>query len=147
MPNILQALTSPNVDIDSSRVPRGSNTVTASDIVPESWVPWEEFNYRTLIRIFDRELQTEYSGSSVPRALPADLTLHNEGTLEDLLRRFTIPTVNYALAAQYREPYLGRGSRAKSDADWAVTSVYYIEDDNTLADFLLGTPSSTRNGG
>jgi hypothetical protein len=79
-----------------------------------------------------------YRGSSAPRALPADLTLHNEGTLEDLLRRFTIPTINYALAEQNRAPYLGRGSRAKSDADWVITSVYYIEEDGTLADFLPG---------
>jgi len=139
MPTILEVLTTRNVEIRSENVREGPNTTKDTDIWPDAWVPWEEFNYKTLVRIFDNGLKNEYRGLSVPRALPADLTIYNERTLEDLFRRFTVPSVNYALVTQKRTPYVGAGGRSRSDADWSTTSDQRVEPySDTLVDFVPG---------
>jgi len=69
-----------------------------------------------------------YRGSPEQRPLEEDLMINNEETLEDLLRRFISPVVNYALENQLGRPHLGRGSRFGSDrSDWSVISAQCID--------------------
>lgn len=97
MPTLLEALTKRNVAVNSQAVVGGSNTTTETYIEPGGWRMWDEFNYDTLTQIFRRKLASEYRGLSEPRALELGLIVSNEETLEDLLRRFVSPCVNYAL--------------------------------------------------
>lgn len=60
----------------------------------------------------------------IPTALDYDLQVSNEETLEDLLRRFVSPVVNFALRRQPDACHFGRGSRYKGPniPDWSVIS-------------------------
>ena len=139
MPTVLEALTSPNVDIDSSGVPGGSNTITDTEIeAPQGWIRWEDFDYKTLVRIFASELNREYHGPPERWPLPRELSVKDERTLENLLHKFTTITVNYALADQDGAPYLGEGTQAGSNADWSATSPHCVGKDGILVDFLPG---------
>ncbi|KAF5619783.1 hypothetical protein F52700_11611 [Fusarium sp. NRRL 52700] len=140
MPTLLEALTKRNVAVNSQAVVGGSNTTTETYMEPGSWRTWDEFNYDTLTRIFRRKLASEYRGSSEPRALELDLIVNNEETLEDLLRRFVSPCVNYALENQQGHPHLGRGSRCgyEDRPDWSAISTEYITEHGQYANILPG---------
>ncbi|KAG5801693.1 hypothetical protein H9Q74_009187 [Fusarium xylarioides] len=140
MPTLLEALTKRNVAVNSQAVVGGSNTTTETYIEPGGWRMWDEFNYDTLTRIFRRKLASEYRGSSEPRALELDLVVNNEETLEDLLRRFVSPCVNYALEHQQGHPHLGRGSRCgfEDRPDWSAISTEYITEHGQFANILPG---------
>ncbi|KAK1762573.1 hypothetical protein QBC33DRAFT_501041 [Phialemonium atrogriseum] len=140
MPTLLEALTRRNVVINSDAVVPGGNTTVITSILPENWSPWLDFNYATLTRIFRRELASEYQGSPEQRPLVEDLTINNEETLEDLLRRFVAPVVNYALDGQAGQCHLGRGSRcgAKDRPDWSVISPMRLDEYGRHANMLPG---------
>lgn len=115
MPRILEILTQSNVDIDGSQLREGGNTAVTGLAAPSSWRPWNGFDYATLSAIFQEELEKEYHFSAKPRPLALDLCIFDEDTLDDLLRRFEIPLVNYCLAEQADRPSFGRGTRCKSN--------------------------------
>ncbi|KAI1822677.1 hypothetical protein F4861DRAFT_513593 [Xylaria intraflava] len=144
MLTLLDALTSRNVEVDS-QAPSGTNTTIETSVRPNSWVPWEDFNYGTLTRIFETELSSPYRETPVPRPLHKDLVVQNEETLEDLLRRFVVPTVNYALDGQAKRPHFGRGSRCNNSSikpDWSLISDEHISRDR----FLNLVPGDTKLG-
>lgn len=85
MVNLLDALTTPNVGVDTALTLPGPNTTTNTQVNPSDWQPWADFDYATLTRIFRRELNQEYRGEREPRPLFNDLRIHNEESLEDLL--------------------------------------------------------------
>lgn len=64
---------------------------------PTNWREWEGFNHDALTQTFGPQLSQEYRGEQQPRPLLKDLCIFSEDTLEDLLRRFVTPVVNYAL--------------------------------------------------
>ncbi|KAF5974096.1 hypothetical protein FBULB1_7928 [Fusarium bulbicola] len=140
MPTLLEALTNRNVAVNSQPAVGGSNTTTETYIEPGGWRTWDEFNYDTLTQIFQRKLASEYRGSSEPRALELDLIINNEETLEDLLRRFVSPCVNYALERQQGQPHLGRGSRCgfEDRPDWSAISAEYMTEHGQFANILPG---------
>ncbi|KAL7794235.1 hypothetical protein V8C37DRAFT_401536 [Trichoderma ceciliae] len=123
MVSILEALTMPNVAITNYSV-KGQNTTPLVDVAVETWRPWVDFNYNTLVGIFKMELAREYVGASDQKPLEQDLWICNEATVDDLVRRFIIPAVNYALADQSGACHYGRGSRCRAahDPDWSVIS-------------------------
>ncbi|KAK5989705.1 hypothetical protein PT974_07961 [Cladobotryum mycophilum] len=129
MTTILEVLTSPNVAV-SNYATKGPNTTIDSDITFNTWKPWVGFNYDTLTRIFKRELAQDFRGSPDPAPLEQDLCIVNEATLEDLLRRFISPSINYALAGQCGSSHYGRGTRCHSDyePDWSVISSYWTDE-------------------
>ncbi|RTE69803.1 hypothetical protein BHE90_015812 [Fusarium euwallaceae] len=122
MPTILEVLTRNNVSVNSDSVVPGANTTVRTDIQPEDWVPWRDFNYSTLTRIFHTELRKEYRGGNERRPLEKELIINNEKTLETLLGKFLSPVINYALDDQAGQTYLGEGSRCGDDADWSAIS-------------------------
>ncbi|RSL78973.1 hypothetical protein CDV31_017237 [Fusarium ambrosium] len=122
MPTILEVLTRNNVSVNSDSVVPGANTTVRTDIRPEDWVPWRDFNYSTLTRIFQTELGKEYRGGNERRPLEKELIINNEKTLETLLLKFLSPVVSYALDDQAGQTYLGEGSRCGDDADWSAIS-------------------------
>ncbi|POR32215.1 Uncharacterized protein TPAR_07594 [Tolypocladium paradoxum] len=140
MPTLLDVLTTRNVAVNSSSVVPGSNTTIVTSIQPENWSPWADFNYHTLTRIFQRELESPFLGSPDQRPLEEDLTINNEETLDDLVRRFMSPVINYALDRQHGRPHLGRGSRcgSRDRPDWGVISVSCLTEGGEYANVLPG---------
>ncbi|KAF5658479.1 hypothetical protein FCIRC_12884 [Fusarium circinatum] len=140
MPTLLEALTKRNVTVSSQAIVGGSNTTTETYIEPSGWRTWDEFNYDILTRIFRRKLASDYRASSEPRALELDLIANNEETLEDMLKRFVSPCVNYALEHQQGHPHLGRGSRCgfEDRPDWSTISTEYITEHGQFAGILPG---------
>ncbi|RSL79757.1 hypothetical protein CEP52_017487 [Fusarium oligoseptatum] len=122
MPTILKVLTRSNVSVNSDSVIPSVNTTVRTDIQPEDWVPWHDFNYSTRTRIFHTELRKEYRGGNERRPLEKELIINNEKTLETLLLKFLSPIVNYALDDQAGQTYPGEGSRCSDDADWSAVS-------------------------
>jgi hypothetical protein len=140
MPTLLEVLTRRNIAVNSQSVVPGPNTTTHTDMEPDGRLPWADFNYDTLTRIFRRQLASEYRGSSEQRPLELDLVINNEETLEDVLRRFLSPIVNYALDGQEGQPHLGRGSRCGSEdrPDWPAVSALCIDEYGRYANILPG---------
>ncbi|KJZ70541.1 hypothetical protein HIM_10085 [Hirsutella minnesotensis 3608] len=140
MPTLLHVLTRRNIAVNSEAVVPGGNTTLATDIRPDNWSPWMDFNYTTLTQIFRRELASSYQGSSEQRPLLNDLLVSNEETLEDFLRRFMSPVVNYALESQVGGPHLGRGSRCGSEdrPDWSVISGSCLDEWGRFVNILPG---------
>ncbi|KAM5362330.1 hypothetical protein ACJZ2D_012611 [Fusarium nematophilum] len=122
MPTILEVLTRRNVPVNSASVVPGTNTTVRTDIQPEDWTPWPDFNYSTLTRIFYTEPWEGYRGSEEQRPLEKELAINDERTLETLLLEFMSPAISYALDNQEGQAYLGEGSRCGDDADWSVIS-------------------------
>ncbi|KAM4057191.1 hypothetical protein HRG_004031 [Hirsutella rhossiliensis] len=157
MPTLLHVLTRPNVDVDSSLVPPGGNTTIDAAIVPENWRPWRGFDYVTLMGIFRRDLDKEYRGSAKHEPLPEDLHISNEETMEDLLRRFETPIVNYCLNGREGDPHFGRGSRCGKayKPDWSVVSPLRLDESDNFMNVLPGDtklhtkwwPAMKTNGG
>ncbi|KAJ4314844.1 hypothetical protein N0V84_008675 [Fusarium piperis] len=158
MPTLLHVLTRSNVNVDSSLVPRGPNTTIQTEILaPDAWRPWHGFDYATLTTIFRRDLDKEYVGSAKPEPLPQDLCIFNEETLDDVLRRFEIPIVNYCLNRRDAVPHFGRGSRCGTSykPDWSVISPLCLNENQFFANVLPGDtklskkwwPSMGREGG
>lgn len=139
MVRLLEVLTRPNVGVQSVAVP-GGNTSSAMTISVDTWYPWINFNYTTLTRIFRRELASEYRGSQERVPLDDDTNICSEDTLEDLLRGFITPAVNYALNGQVGSCYFGRGSRCSIyiKSDWSVTSPDWINNDGGYINILPG---------
>ncbi|KAL1889013.1 hypothetical protein Sste5346_009193 [Sporothrix stenoceras] len=100
MATLLSVLTSRNPHLDTSKVPWGPNTELDLDFEPLGWVPWVEFSYDNLTEIFREQLKARYDDSSTNNvsALPLDLEICNEHTLELALHRFIMPTpVNWEM--------------------------------------------------
>lgn len=151
-------LTRSNVNVDSSLVPRGGNSTVETDLqAPAAWRPWRGFDYTTLTSIFRRDLDKEYVGSAKPEPLPQDLCIFNEETLDDVLRRFEIPIVNYCLNRRDTVPHFGRGSRCRTTyrPDWSVISPLRLNQGQFFANVLPGDtklskkwwPTMAREGG
>ncbi|RSM19765.1 hypothetical protein CDV31_001396 [Fusarium ambrosium] len=141
MPTLLHVLTRSNVNVDSTLVPRGGNSTVDTDVqAPEAWRPWQGFDYATLTTIFRRDLDKEYVGSAKPEPLPQDLCIVNEETLDDVLRRFEIPIVNYCLNRRDGIPHFGRGSRCGTTykPDWSVISPLRLSQDQCFDNVLPG---------
>ena len=96
MVTVLEALTRPCAAF-ASYAPEGYNTVIQTDIASDIWYPWDDFNYNNITTIFERKLGTQYRGEREPRPLAKDTSIYNEDSVEDTLRRYRIPNVNYAL--------------------------------------------------
>ncbi|EEU43002.1 uncharacterized protein NECHADRAFT_83683 [Fusarium vanettenii 77-13-4] len=146
MPTLLHVLTRSNVNVDNSLVPRGGNSTVDTDVqAPESWRPWQGFDYATLTTIFRRELDKEYVGAAKPEPLPQDLCLFNEETLDDVLRR------------RDGVPHFGRGSRCGTTykPDWSVISPLRLSQNQSFVNVLPGDtklskkwwPTMGREGG
>ncbi|OAA63273.1 hypothetical protein SPI_03436 [Niveomyces insectorum RCEF 264] len=129
-------------------MPPGKNTQTKTDIDFDDWQPWEDFSYSVLTSIFSRQLRQIYAGDREPMALNQDLELFHEDSLEDVLRRFVSPVVNFALRGQPGAFHLGRGSRCQEDGvpDWSLVSYTCLESDTgTYLNILPGdTKLSTK---
>ncbi|KAJ2898884.1 hypothetical protein MKZ38_003604 [Zalerion maritima] len=140
MVSVLRVLTQPNVGVSAEAVTHGSNSIVTTSIAVENWQPWPDFDYGTLTRIFRRELDEEYRGEPEPRPLNNDLRICNEETLEDVLRRFISPIVNYALNWQLGSPHYGRGSRCGPGyrPDWSVISASCLDEYGRYANVLPG---------
>lgn len=140
MAPLLEVLTRPNVGVNSEAVHGGGNSIIVTDIVPETWRLWTEFNYATLTRIFRRELADNYQGSREQTPLDNDLRVCNEETLEDLLRRWISPPINYALSEQAGSCHYGRGSRCGSEyrPDWSVISNRCLDEFGSYANVAPG---------
>ncbi|OAA61299.1 hypothetical protein SPI_05323 [Niveomyces insectorum RCEF 264] len=142
MVSILEALVRENVVVDASGLNPGNNTRAEADLGFEDWLPWTDFNYTNLVAIYGNILRQEYAGSREPVALPLDLVLHDESSCDDVLRRFIIPTVNYALAQQLSPCHYGRGSRYPLSTgeipDWSLFSNANTRDDGHFVSILPG---------
>ncbi|KAH6627772.1 hypothetical protein F5144DRAFT_283697 [Chaetomium tenue] len=142
MVKLLDALTTPNVGVDSALIPPGQNTESNTRVTVSDWQPWADFNYDTLTRIFQRELSQEYRGEREPRPLYNDLRIHNEESFEDLLRRFVTPVVNYALEGQAISCHYGRGTRCPNrdsyKPDWSLVSEHHINGEGGYRNLLPG---------
>ncbi|KIH93839.1 hypothetical protein SPBR_09204 [Sporothrix brasiliensis 5110] len=57
----LQALTKENPILDTSGIPRGTNTVSEG-VAPDDWVEWADFTYENLTAIFSTRLGRRGSG-------------------------------------------------------------------------------------
>lgn len=157
MPTLLHMLTRPNVRVDNRLVNTGTNTTVNTDIVPENWRPWRGFDYATLTQIFQRDLDREYRGSAKHEPLLEDLRIFNEETMEDVLRRFEIPIVNYCLNGRDGDAHFGRGSRCGMEykPDWSVVSPLRQDGQNGRLNVLPGVtklstqwwPTMKRDGG
>ncbi|KAH6988152.1 hypothetical protein BKA56DRAFT_479076 [Ilyonectria sp. MPI-CAGE-AT-0026] len=134
-------LTTANIVVDGAGVQPGPNTSANTVVGFEDWIPWRDFNFGTLVRIFGRELNKQYQGSPQQRALPKDLSFNNEGTLEDILRKFDIPVVNYCLETMAGGPHFARGSRCGDndlEPDWSLVSDFCRDPDGRFANVLPG---------
>ncbi|KAL1859834.1 hypothetical protein VTK73DRAFT_7435 [Phialemonium thermophilum] len=141
MTTILDALTSPTAAIDASPAPPGGNTLINTTIDIESWVPWLDFNYANLTRIFASHLSATYHGSPEPQPLVKDLLVSNETAVDDTLRRFPVPTVNYALNEVAGSPHFGRGTRVfhtDYQPDWSVVSDEEVDENGVWCNLLPG---------
>ncbi|EHK22895.1 uncharacterized protein TRIVIDRAFT_60285 [Trichoderma virens Gv29-8] len=99
MPSLLEVLSRPNVAVANYAI-KGPNTSADEDVNVENWTPWTDFN----------------------------LCICNEATFDDLLRRFVIPVVNYALSNQPGSCHYGRGTRcfSRHQPDWSVISSTWV---------------------
>lgn len=52
MPTLLHALTRQNVEVNDAAVVPGSNTTVDGRVLADTWVPWTDFNYATLLVSF-----------------------------------------------------------------------------------------------
>ncbi|PCD21776.1 hypothetical protein AU210_015579 [Fusarium oxysporum f. sp. radicis-cucumerinum] len=128
MPTILEVLTGRNVSINSDSVISGTNTTVRTNIQPDDWTPWRDFNYSTITHIFHAELQKPYRVEKGPKPLEKELIISDERTLETLFLKFLSPTVNYALNDQAGQAFLGEGTRCSDDADWSTISDQWFDD-------------------
>ncbi|KAJ9137704.1 hypothetical protein NKR23_g8927 [Pleurostoma richardsiae] len=155
MPTLLEVLSRANPDVDSRAVRGGLNTATNEDNYPATWYGWSEFNYDTLTTIFSRQLHQQYrSGpASVPDAVPLDLRICNEATLELALHRFVVPPVNHSLFHQSGDPHLGPGARCQDSLfkpDWSCVAhndygVNVLPGDTKLSKKWQPTMANSRN--
>lgn len=111
MVTLLHALARANPRLNTQGMSPGSNTTVVDPILPDTWVPWIDFNHNTLTRIFESELDEQYRGGPDPDPLPLDLHVCNEDTIQLVLQRFIMPTVNYSLHGQAGGCHYGPGSR------------------------------------
>ncbi|KAI1172975.1 hypothetical protein F4777DRAFT_559805 [Nemania sp. FL0916] len=97
MSRILDILTRKNPEPIRDNLKSGTNTVIDTDLnVPRNWRRWDEFTYENITSLFSRELNSPYNGpEQIHRPLEQDITLFQENTVEDFLRRFIVPDVNY----------------------------------------------------
>ncbi|KLU91898.1 hypothetical protein MAPG_10847 [Magnaporthiopsis poae ATCC 64411] len=126
MPTLLDLLTAPNVD-RIMRATRGPNTRV-------DWAPnwtgqearWPEFNYNTLVSIYQSHLDKNCDKFVTPEHSDFDREILNENSLDHFLTRFNLPVVNRALSLSSRKGlHLGLGSRSwtKLDhMDWSLVS-------------------------
>lgn len=63
-------------------------------MAPETWHPWNEFDYDNVTLIFREQLATQVYGKRESRPLAKNLELHNEKSLNDALRRYPTATIN-----------------------------------------------------
>ena len=141
MVTLLDALTRRNADVNSDATALGLNTVVNTNIHPTNWREWEGFNYENLTRIFRPQLNQEYRGERQPRPLHNDLCIFNEDMLEDLLRGFNTPIVNYALEDQPGSCHYGRGTRCNAGIyrpDWSVVSNLRVDETGHYLNVLPG---------
>ncbi|KAK4106829.1 hypothetical protein N658DRAFT_503220 [Parathielavia hyrcaniae] len=141
MVTLLQALTTPNVGVNADLTTPGGNTSVHNGIRATNWHLWEGFDYHTLTRIFQRQLDQPYRGDPMPTPLLNDLSISNEETFDDLLRRFVIPVVKYGLVNYTGSPYCGRGSRCRTypyKPDWSVAPDSRFDEDRSYANTLPG---------
>jgi hypothetical protein len=141
MATLLDAFTRRNVGVNSDATALGPNTLVNTNIHPTNWREWEGFNYDALTQIFRLQLSQEYRGEQQPRPLLNDLCIFNEDTLEDLLRRFVTPVVNYALEDQPGSCHYGRGTRCNVGMykpDWSVVSNLCVDETGHYLNVLPG---------
>ncbi|OAA67345.1 hypothetical protein SPI_01921 [Niveomyces insectorum RCEF 264] len=106
MVTVLEMLAKANPKIDTEAVKPGLNTFSDELDRPDGW------------------LQSPYRGKPVPvpDALPLDLKVCNEPTLQLVLDRFTIPAVNNCLHSQSSGCHYGPGARCDDSIfkpDWS----------------------------
>jgi hypothetical protein len=128
--------------LDAHEVPPGPNTTAVeSAVAPVTWVPWVDFNYDNLSNIFAGQLRGRYRGPSRDDAdaLPLDLTICNEQTLQAALLRFLMPTVNCSLHGLDGGCHYGPGSRCPDEVepDWLCIAhdkyINYVPGDTKLS--------------
>ncbi|KAI0526161.1 hypothetical protein F5B22DRAFT_632727 [Xylaria bambusicola] len=139
MPTLLEVLTRRNLEVNRFHLKSGGNTTMNTNISPQSWYPWPEFNYANLTKVFSRQLRSRYVGPErLEQPLPQDQVLFHEDTLEDFLRRFIVPAVNYCLDQSEGQPHFGRGSRCGGNEDWSVVSPIWFSPPGDFANRLPG---------
>lgn len=139
---VLEALARPTAVLETHELPLGPNTTIKDDAMsPETWVPWAEFTYTKLTSIFAHQLRARYRGPSQDDAdaLPLDLRICNEQTLQAAFVRFLMPTVNSCLYGLPGNCHYGAGSRCTDEAipDWSCVAhdqyVNYVPGDTKLS--------------
>ncbi|KAF7553468.1 hypothetical protein G7Z17_g3594 [Cylindrodendrum hubeiense] len=136
MTKILDILTKPNVDIDSSQVSPGTKISIENALGPEDWKPWTGFEYSTLSGIFNWDLSKDCHGSAEQVPL-----LKDNDTLEDVLDRFEIPIVNCCLGSQTGTAHLVRknsGESANCKPDWSTVSRSHLDAHSCFKNILPG---------
>lgn len=120
--SILEYLSSPNPLVDSTESLDGLPAIFSFLIPVTGMRPWVEFNYETLIALYDDVLQQTLPRFPAvePPLTSLEMRIFDEDSLEHLLSRAIVPSVNYALEHAWRTlhedpcPKISRGGRAKN---------------------------------
>ncbi|RKU42520.1 hypothetical protein DL546_004002 [Coniochaeta pulveracea] len=140
---IREALTWPTPVLDTHELLPGPNTTLedATTCTPDTWTPWAEFTYLNLTNIFAQHLRAPYLGPGRDdfNALPLDLRICNEQTLQAAFVRFLMPTVNCCLYGLAGNCHYGAGSRCRDSSipDWSCVAhdqyINYVPGDTKLS--------------
>ena len=146
MATILDILQTENVALDASGVNWGANTDN-DRFQPRNWVPWKEFNYKTLLSIYGGLLGISWTGPRRSESASAfDTEVFSEDMFEDVLRRFVSPVINDALRLACSKigedtTHLGRGSRCEPSShrpDWSLVARSRMGDNGRYDNLLPG---------
>ncbi|KAL8382078.1 hypothetical protein RB595_006050 [Gaeumannomyces hyphopodioides] len=145
---LLDILTAPNLQRVSLTGP-GSLTIPPwTPAWPGTWVGWKEFNYKTLLSIYEPILNQKCSTWMRREHTEFDIEILNEDTFDHFLTLFNHPIINHALAVALEtlerpkiKAHLGRGSRCSGKdqgMDWCLISPNYPGEHNKYANVLPG---------
>ncbi|ATY62557.1 hypothetical protein A9K55_006960 [Cordyceps militaris] len=131
---VLHSLTAGSVmeRLDTTHAITGTNSRVQTPVWVDEWFDWKDFTYDNIKRIYHDQLNRLSIGDShESEILEHDRIVFNEASVDDLLRKFPVSVVNWALhsaTSQNETPHFGRGSRcpailwqhARYIPDWSV---------------------------
>lgn len=144
MPTLLEYLTAPNLDVDRSTLPHGTNTIPVGDYEVEGVRPWSDFTLETILACFGDILHSNIPGEDTIQ--PPPIALHHlfltgEASVDAILKKHNHVIIDNAL--QLAQPRLqGRGLCLPISFSWG--SLSYIDDDPRLCPDWAGTVHSGR---
>ncbi|OHE91425.1 hypothetical protein CORC01_13290 [Colletotrichum orchidophilum] len=129
---VLDVLQMPNPWLNASSVSGGSNTTGRDWISVDSWRPWTEFTFETLLSVFQRPLMASWRNPPVvDPGSDFDHDIRDELSLDYFLEKFLFPIINRALerAAAVNSTrevfYVSPGSwcHGSGPPDWGLVAV------------------------